>query len=282
MAGWSAAEIDAIVRDYLEMLEAERRGVPYKKSEHRRRLAPKLNNRSDPAIERKHMNISAVLVEAGVPPLTGYVPLYNYQQALVPAVEAALERAGSLLEAVAEDLERAPATPKVDDILAAEVPPPKEGRGAATDRRLGSPLDRKPRLGVNYIELEAANQKLGAAGEVFVLRYERERLLHAGCDKLAEDVRRVSIESDALGFDVLSYNPDTSERFIEVKTTAYMAETPFYVTRNELWVSRQEAKRYHLYRVFDFHRQARFYRRAGRLDDKYFLLDPKVYEARIA
>ena len=51
-------------------------------------LKPLLQGRSDPSIERKHQNISAVLLEMGLPFIDGYKPLRNYQRPLLPAVVA--------------------------------------------------------------------------------------------------------------------------------------------------------------------------------------------------
>ena len=68
------------------MLAHEMAGRTYSKAGHRRRLAPRLANRSKGAIERKHQNISAVLQALGMTRINGYRPARNYQQALVEAV----------------------------------------------------------------------------------------------------------------------------------------------------------------------------------------------------
>ena len=84
---WSDSEIDAIVGNYFEMLEHEEEGRVFSKAEHRRALM-KTIARSEGSIERKHMNISAVLVALGLPYVDGYKPYRNYQNALFEAVEA--------------------------------------------------------------------------------------------------------------------------------------------------------------------------------------------------
>jgi hypothetical protein len=63
---WSEQEVRLIVADYFAMLEAEVLGKPFKKSDHRKALAPKLLGRSDGSIEFKHQNVSGVLVELGL------------------------------------------------------------------------------------------------------------------------------------------------------------------------------------------------------------------------
>ena len=45
---------------------------------------------------------------------------------------------------------------------------------------------------VDYLRQEAANASLGAAGELFVLEFERARLLAVGKDRLAGKVEHVS------------------------------------------------------------------------------------------
>ena len=79
---WTREEVEATVADYLAMLSAEHIGQEYSKAEHRRRLGKLLNNRSDGAIERKHQNISAILIELCLPYVDGYKPLRNTEQLL--------------------------------------------------------------------------------------------------------------------------------------------------------------------------------------------------------
>ena len=62
-APWSREEVEATVADYLHMLTQELAGQSYNKTKHRHALAAKLNHRNDGAIERKHQNISAVLID---------------------------------------------------------------------------------------------------------------------------------------------------------------------------------------------------------------------------
>lgn len=62
---WSREEVEATVSDYFEMLALELRGEPYNKAEHNRNLQKFLNARTKAAVELKHQNISAVLIELG-------------------------------------------------------------------------------------------------------------------------------------------------------------------------------------------------------------------------
>ena len=79
---WSRQEVEATVQDYFDMLATEIRGEPFNKAAHNRILRRKLNGRSRGAVERKHQNISAVLIEMGFPYINGYKPLGNIQECL--------------------------------------------------------------------------------------------------------------------------------------------------------------------------------------------------------
>jgi Domain of unknown function (DUF3883) len=277
---WSQQEVEATVQDYFGMLHAELRGEPYGKTQHRRHLASMLTARSDGAIERKHQNISAILIELGFPYIQGYKPLRNYQQLLFDVTAARLATSQPLVEVVEAQVQQPAAVPTVDDILASLIDAPVHDPAARnySDRireRPGVP----PR--VDYLQLESRNRSLGAAGEEFVVRFEVARLLRARLDRLANRVERVShTRGDGIGFDVLSFEESGLERLVEVKTTAYGRETPFFVTRNELEVSQKEADQYFLYRVFDFRRTPGLFHKRGHLE-RSFTLDPVQYLASV-
>lgn len=275
-ADWSRQEVEATIASYLEMLKREVAGGDYSKTEYRRNLLRLLNGRTEGAIERKHQNISAVLIERGLPYISGYKPLVNYQALLAETVAARVERDPALVKAIADDV-IAPATvPTVDDILARLVAAPERSKRKALGTLRSAPNVRL----ANFLEREARNASLGAAGEEFVMRYEVARLIAERAERLAARVEHVSVtKGDGLGYDVLSFDRTGAERLIEVKTTRYGPSIPFFVSRNELNVSREQASRYHIYRVFGFRDAPRFYRKAGQID-RAFEIDPVVWEAR--
>ena len=122
---------------------------------------------------------------------------------------------------------------------------------------------------------------VGLAGEEFVINFERARLIHAGVEKLASKIEHVAKEKgDGAGFDVLSFEKSGDERLIEVKTTKYGVHTPFYISRNELEVSKSESVRYHLYRLFDFRERPQLFTLHGALS-KTCTLDATNYVARV-
>ncbi len=277
---WSREEVETTAADYFAMLDKQLRGLEYNKTEHRRRLAGILNTRSHGAIERKHQNISAILIKLGFPYVIGYKPLRNYQQLLYDVVSNRLENNQPLVDIVRFQVHQPASMPVMDDILAALVNPPSPDPQGHHDT--GAKV-REPsvRYGVDYLAQEARNNSLGTAGEQFVVQFEKARLIHAGQESLASKIEHVSAtQGDSAGFDVLSFEITGRERFIEVKTTAYGALTPFFVTRNEVAVSRKAASGYYLYRAFDFRRQPKLFTKQGALDQS-FNLDPLQYVANL-
>jgi hypothetical protein len=276
---WSAEEVAATVADYFEMLRLELRRVSYNKTEHRRQLIQLLNDRSGQAIEFKHANISAILIELGLPYISGYRPRSNYQELLKGEVEAYLERHQDV-ELAALEAVRAAAIPSLRPASAGVfVDPPIRSRPRSIyERASHSPI--RPRR-VNYLEMEARNASLGAAGELFVMAAEHRRLWEAGKKQLADRIDHVSAtQGDGLGYDIVSFEPDGRERLIEVKTTTFGSMTPFFASENEVRVSETRSEAFHLYRVFRYSDDPKIFTLPGSLRSN-FELNPTVYRASI-
>jgi hypothetical protein len=278
---WTRIEVEATVADYFDMLDKQLRGLEYNKTAYRRHLAGLLNNRSDGAIERKHQNISAILIKLSFPYIIGYKPLSNYQRLLFEVVSDRLEKSHTLSDMVQKQIKQPAVTPTMDDILASLVRPPtpipREIR--RTRSLINEPT--KPFRHADYLAQEASNGSLGLAGERFIVEYEKARLTNVGREKLAAKVEHVSLtQGDGAGFDILSFEESGKERYIEVKTTAYGEYTPFFVTPNELNTSHKVPSDYYLYRAFEFRQRPRFFTKQGPLDQS-FSLDPSQYMAKL-
>jgi len=87
---WQDEELDAIVADYFAMLALDAAGQPFVKA-HRARALMERTGRSHRSVEFKHMNISAVAAELGLPIVRGYRPLTNYQSAIFDAIDRHLD-----------------------------------------------------------------------------------------------------------------------------------------------------------------------------------------------
>lgn len=109
-----------------------------------------------------------------------------------------------------------------------------------------------PRV-INHIQNNMENKRIGDLGEIWVLKQERHFLEENGKNKLASKVKHVAKDrGDGLGYDILSFDLDGKEKFIEVKTTKGRKNSTFFITRNELEKSKIEKNSYFLYRVYEF------------------------------
>lgn len=122
----------------------------------------------------------------------------------------------------------------------------------------------------DYESLDSENRKLGRAGEEWVVHLERKRLTEVGRPDLAKRVLWVSRDrGDGAGYDIESFDHKGTKIFIEVKTTNLGTGHPFFVTANEVVVSKLKGSNYWLYRVIHFHSSERrsVVARAGALSD---------------
>jgi hypothetical protein len=258
---WSDAEVRAIVEDYLAMLSAETAGQHYSKTEHRRLLLPKLDPRRTPqAVEFKHANISAVMIELGLPYIRGYKPRGNYQAELETEIRRALEDPPMLTA-----LRVRPTAAPGNALQRTDPPPPRKHVGRHVD----------------YGQLQEENSRRGALGEQLVVAFEQRQLRECGHPDLARRVRWVTWEDgDGLGYDVLSFDVAGGERHIEVKTTALGAQTPFYISSAELEFARSHPMSFALYRVYDVLDKPRFYVLEGDISQAVELV-PTVFRAQL-
>jgi hypothetical protein len=274
---WSRREVELLVADYLQMLTMELVGQSFNKAERRRALMPLLDGRTEASIEFKRRNVSAVMGQLGYPHIRGYLPAENTQTELLADIVAAQLPAIPLLESAAAAFVEMPAidiTPNDFSKARAEAPSRRVRIGERTPVfRARTPIKR------DYLEREARNRSLGAAGEKFVLQFERWRLVQLGAGQLAERVKHVAeSEGDGLGYDILSFEADGTERFVEVKTTAFSETTPFFVSANEVEFARSEPDKFKLCRVYEFRAAPRFFELTGPVE-QHFYLDPASFRA---
>ncbi|WP_374457307.1 DUF3883 domain-containing protein [Nocardioides sp.] len=255
---WSDEEVEATVDVYFQMLTLELAGEPYVKAEFHREVAKSVD-RSMGAISKKFSNVSAALDDLNALWIPGFKPLANAQQRLRDVVRDRFERDAELrafmLQAVTDqDI--------VVSEIGVEIEPPDVD--LSMDARRSARATR-----LDYAAIEAANRALGKAGEDSVVATERGRLTQGGRSDLAARVRHVSVEvGDGLGYDIQSFVGLTEEpAYIEVKTTKYAKELPFFVSANEVAVSNDLGPSYQLWRVFRYGRSgAGFYAISGPLE----------------
>ena len=222
-ADWTADELDLIVADYFTMLALDAAGQPFVKA-HRARALMERTGRSHRSVEFKHMNISAVAAELGLPHVRGYRPMTNYQGAIFDAID---RHFAAHPEVLSDDF--APTSPPRSPLGEWGGGPSealaKEGGGV--DRTLGLSEDAPPfafdgeeptvlpltetpppgppkaprpeglaRLVRKYdpAARDHANRRLGLLGEERVFHHERARLIAADRPDLARRIEWTSQE----------------------------------------------------------------------------------------
>jgi Protein NO VEIN, C-terminal len=262
---WTRIEVEATVAAYRRMLLLELSGQSYNKSAHRRALLSKLNDRSEKAIENKHQNISAILKILGFPWIAGYKPYGHFQKLLYEVVESQLVDDRLVDEAALKATSSPAIAPLLEDYNKVIVEAPKlhteVNEPSPPSYYSSAPIKR------DYLEREARNLSLGKAGEEFVLSFEHHRLNQLGKRKLANRIEHVSIsKGDGLGYDILSFEADGKEKYIEVKTTAFGKETPFFISRGEMQFAKNYKDQFHLYRLYEFRKSPKLFDLPGSVE----------------
>lgn len=127
-------------------------------------------------------------------------------------------------------------------------------------------------------QAQAKEQKdLGDDGEELVKKYEIDYLRSKGFNDLAS---KVEIMKDGVGYDILSFNIDGSEKHIEVKTTTGDKFTPFFLSDNEFDFMKLNIGKYSIYHVFNYNADynfAEFYEIKGDIEIQ-LLMKPTNYK----
>nr|WP_312162186.1 DUF3883 domain-containing protein [Brevundimonas diminuta] len=275
---WQADELDAIVATYFTMLAAELAGRSYVKAHHARDLMAR-TGRSHRSVEFKHMNLSSVLADLGLPTIRGYRRMDNVQNALFPAIERYLDAhpdAWSLglsfsspfhgegdHEVAEGPTRRQPSVHEPDQAFASpwrqpDAPSPAAILPVASPPPLGPARKPRPdglaRIVRKYdpAARDHRNRALGQWGERHVFHHERAYLIAHDRPDLARKIEWTSQErGDGAGYDIRSFDPAGRERLIEVKATRGGPATDFFLTRTEREVSTERPDAWRLYRLHD-------------------------------
>ena len=135
----------------------------------------------------------------------------------------------------------------------------------------------------DYIKKAKMDAEIGYLGEMFVLEYERQRLVNNPLlSEYSDKIEHVSVKSDGYGYDIESYDLfglEIKKIYIEVKTTKNKVDIEFPVSKGEVDRSKQLKKQYFVYRVYDVLKEPKFYRVSGSIND-HFDLDPTTFLAK--
>jgi hypothetical protein len=245
--GWWLDEVERTVEAYFEMFAHHRAGRNFKKKDYLLQLHKDGPGRSYKAYEYKFQNISAVLRDMGREWLSGFAPKGQYQL---------------LLRYVVEDRIGRPRAPQPD----------QSPRGALKNSAARL-------VKIDWAKRDAENRELGIGGERFIFETERLRLIAGNKPELAANVKWDASEADGHGYDVSSFELDGTPIQIEVKTTTGNGGTPFFISSNELQVSRKLGESYRLYRLFNFPASPDIAVYRGPLDE-CLALNPATYRAK--
>ena len=104
---------------------------------------------------------------------------------------------------------------------------------------------------IDFDKESKANKKVGDRGEEIVVIKEKEWLVSKGKKALADNVKHVAKEDDTAGYDVLSFELDGDEKYIEVKSTRRKAEHASFLISLSEYRKAQKNQKYYVYLVFE-------------------------------
>ena len=136
------------------------------------------------------------------------------------------------------------ASPRIIVPLAEVVVPPPPPKRRVLNRELKKiPFE-------DYVGRAAAQMATGDLGEIVALHYEIRRVEAEMGFPATGVVRRVSAETDTLGYDIESFSQG-EKVFVEVKSTTGSFWSDFFLSSNEREVMERLGERYWLYRIFE-------------------------------
>lgn len=130
-----------------------------------------------------------------------------------------------------------------------------------------------------YAHLRRYQAEIGEKGEKFVIEKEKEKLKNTS---YYSKIKHVSKQDDNAGYDILSFEQDGTELYVEVKTTGKNYDN-FYITQNERSLAenlKNNGKRYVIYRVIDILSDPTYsVIDIGDLENQY-ILEPLVWKVK--
>jgi hypothetical protein len=256
---WTERELDLIVQTYFEILD----GIPTAKrgfkADMKRALDEKIG-RGIGSIDFKLGNLSFIATEVGLPELPGFAPAPKAQKG--PIYSAFDRYVSTHPEVLADSAFLSLASTATSDRPQPSAPADQSAEAVANLLPTDSvpPLSQDPKKRPDGLvrlvrKFDPAgrdnrNRILGRLGEQHVLNHEIARLIAADRMDLAKEVEWTSdVHGDGAGYDIKSFEPDGSDRLIEVKATKGGPTTDFFLTRTEREVSIERSEAWRLYRI---------------------------------
>ena len=100
---------------------------------------------------------------------------------------------------------------------------------------------------IDYVKKSVSTDAVGRLGEQFALDYEQWRL--RDFPELSSKIKHIAKDDDSAGYDIESFEPDGTPRFLEVKSTLGQMENPFFISANEVETAKEKGQQYIILRV---------------------------------
>ena len=138
--------------------------------------------------------------------------------------------------------------PKIKDVEAEFIELSINPKSIELERKEAKPLGKV----VDFERENKINKLLGNRGEEIVYNLEKKHLGNLGKTELANKIKWVSKEDDSLGYDILSFEEDGTEKYIEVKSTSQSenCNANFLISSNQ-YSKAKKIKNYYFYIVFN-------------------------------
>jgi hypothetical protein len=136
-----------------------------------------------------------------------------------------------------------------------DFPPIEKIRSEVVDLNIceltGKKKSRKRNRKPDYERQSKNAKRIGDRGEQIVLKFEKDFLKQHSKVRLSNKVKHISKKDDRAGYDILSFDINGDEKFIEVKSTQNpIGKGQIQITANEYNIS-QELSNYYIYVVYD-------------------------------
>lgn len=103
-------------------------------------------------------------------------------------------------------------------------------------------------------------KRIGDIGELIIMKAEKNYLKEKNLENLVSKIKHVSIKDDSKGYDILSFDENGEEKYIEVKSTRNrVGDNNLYISANELEVAKQTPN-YYFYIVFEVLEKPKIYK----------------------
>lgn len=133
----------------------------------------------------------------------------------------------------------------------------------------------------DYIGKAKNQQDIGYAGEIFAIKVLSNSLVEKGLKSLADKINHVSKSiGDGLGYDILTYDEQGNDIFVEVKTTTMGINSPFYMSASERQFASSHSNNFVLFRIYDFNLKSGigdYYIINSNIDEE-FEFEPNIYK----